>query len=389
LVVKALCLSLLPTPTKLPSNDGDLITSNRREISLRNISKQLGFSVGTGLRTLSLAKKKQANIAEGTKEGWIMLTEDEQRSKYTDELITALEYWIENNNMVCHSPFKDNLVIKQDWNGSIVRDPATGDPLRIQKMMLMCNPRVLHNHMIEHFDGATEGNCVLILENKLRELLKLSCSHIKKMSSREKMMCGCETCIIFNDMHECLNLFRKQNIARVNRELNTMQDGHRKFDLSAKLQTYMNQVCSNPNNHHYDPRYKSGWDAASALGCPPVTIDGRQYCKFACSLRECPECCDSWERFLPTMERECTKRISYVIFGTHYKCSYHSDASMRVKGKESICEQCENMPEERRKYLKGGIPKVKQVKLRIMLTEPLNEFLQPKIYGRCFNTRCT
>jgi hypothetical protein len=128
LVVKALCLSLLPTPTKQPSNDGDLITSDRRDISLRNISKQLGFSVGTGLRTLSLAKKKQADIAEETKEGWIMLTEDEQRSKYTDKLITALEYWTKNNNMVRQSPFKDNLIIKRDRNGSIVRDPASGAP---------------------------------------------------------------------------------------------------------------------------------------------------------------------------------------------------------------------------------------------------------------------
>ncbi len=138
-----------------------------------------------------------------------MLTEDEQRSKYTDELISALEYWIENNDMVCHSPFKDNLVIKQDWNGSIVRDLATGVPLRVQKMMLMCNPRVLHNHMIQHFDEATEGNHVVISEMKVREILKTSCSHVKKMSSREKLMCGCETCIILDDMHECLNLFWK------------------------------------------------------------------------------------------------------------------------------------------------------------------------------------
>ena len=44
------------------------------------------------------------------------------------------------------------------------------------------------------------------------------------------------------------------------------------------------------------------------------------------------------------------------------------DDSMWVEGKESICEQCESMPDEKRAHLKGGIPKVKQVKLRIMLT---------------------
>ncbi len=58
-----------------------------------------------------------------------MLNKEEQRSKYMDELISALEFWIENNGMVRHSPFKDNLIIKRDRNGSIVRDFNTGIPL--------------------------------------------------------------------------------------------------------------------------------------------------------------------------------------------------------------------------------------------------------------------
>jgi hypothetical protein len=58
---------------------------------MREISKQFGFSVGTGHRTLSLAKKKRADIAEGREEGWIMLTDDKQQTKYTDDLLNALE----------------------------------------------------------------------------------------------------------------------------------------------------------------------------------------------------------------------------------------------------------------------------------------------------------
>ena len=118
---------------------------------MREISKQLGFSVGTGHRTLSSVEKKRSDIAEGRKEGWIMLNDEEQRTKYTNELLDALEYSIENNDMVRHSPFKDNFVIKRDRDGSIVRDPRTRQPVHVQKMMLMCNPRILHNHMIEHF----------------------------------------------------------------------------------------------------------------------------------------------------------------------------------------------------------------------------------------------
>jgi hypothetical protein len=140
-VVKALCLGLLPTPTKEINNNG-ILCSSKREISMREISKQLGFSVGNGIRTLLSVEKKQSDIAEGREEGWIMLNEDEQRTKYSNELLDALEYWIKNNDMVRHSPFKDNLVIKRDQDGSIVRDPTTRQPVRVQKMMLMCNPHI-------------------------------------------------------------------------------------------------------------------------------------------------------------------------------------------------------------------------------------------------------
>jgi hypothetical protein len=138
--------------------------------------------------------------------------------------LDALEYWIENNNMVWLSPLMENLVIEQDRTGSIIWDPATHQLLRVQKMMLMCNPGILHNHMIKDFNDATEGNHVLVLETKVRETLKTSCCHVKKMSSREKLMCGCETCIIFDDMHKCLNLFRKRYITRMKRELKGMRD---------------------------------------------------------------------------------------------------------------------------------------------------------------------
>jgi hypothetical protein len=49
----------------------------------------------------------------------------------------------------------------------------------------MCNPQILHNHMIKQFDNATTGNQVIISETKLREILKTSCCHVKKMSARK------------------------------------------------------------------------------------------------------------------------------------------------------------------------------------------------------------
>ena len=110
-VVQAMCVGLLPTPTKEPSTNDEVSPPTQRELSMQEIRGQLGFTWGTGQRALSLAKTKRADIAEGNKEGWIMLSEDEQRSKYTPELLTALEYCIENDEMVQHSPFKDSIIM--------------------------------------------------------------------------------------------------------------------------------------------------------------------------------------------------------------------------------------------------------------------------------------
>ena len=58
------------------------------------------------------------------------------------------------------------------------------------------------------------------------------------------------------------------------RDLQVMQDRSTKNNLSAKLATYINEVCANSNDDkQHNPMSNSGWDAASALDCPPAIID--------------------------------------------------------------------------------------------------------------------
>jgi hypothetical protein len=208
-------------------------------------------------------------------------------------------------------------------------------------MMLKCNPRQLHNHMIESFENAIgKGNTVIVSESKLKDILRTSCSHVKKMTAREKLMCGCKTCIIFDDMHQCLNLFRKKYVTNKQREILAMRDGRSKLMANnAKLDDNINQVCSDPIGKK--PKYCMGWDAASLLGYPTVTIDGRNYSPFSCVLRDCAVCQDKWKNMIPTRERTCTDMISYVLFGSHSKCSYHGDNYMRLEGKEYHCTICD------------------------------------------------
>jgi hypothetical protein len=49
-------------------------------------------------------------------------------------------------------------------------------------MMMVCNPRELHNHMIAELFSAVDGNQVLISENMLQKLLNTSMCHVKMMT---------------------------------------------------------------------------------------------------------------------------------------------------------------------------------------------------------------
>ena len=51
-------------------------------------------------------------------------------------------------------------------------------------------------------------------------------------------------CVIFDDIYECLNLFRRKYITRLKRELQLMREGRRKSDLLAKLETYIQHVVT-------------------------------------------------------------------------------------------------------------------------------------------------
>jgi hypothetical protein len=372
--VKASSVAFLPTP---PKNDSDPHCSNnrKRDISIRELTRILGFSNGTGWHTMTIAESKRGEIANEGANGWIMLDEDDERTKYLDNLLDSLELWMVNNDMVLDNPCKGELVIKRDRQGDIVRDATNNEPIRIPKMMLLCNPRMLHNHMIETFGRALDGDKVIVSESK-RQLLKTSCSYIKKMTACQKMMCGCETCIIFDDIQHCLNLFRKKYIGSLIAEVQQLRNGQAKALASEKLSEYIEQICADPSGEI--PKYTTGWDAASAFGCACIKIGGRSYAPMSCVLNTCPNCDNRWkDQMVAKMELDCKEKISYVIFGTHSKCSYHGDGNMDVKGKEYICRECNSMALEKLCSLKGGPPKVKKVKLRIMLTEAMDDFVSP------------
>ncbi len=108
--VKAISVAFLPTPT---SNDSDPCCSNKKkkDISIHELSRILGFTNGTRWRTMTTAESKQGEIADGGSNGWIRLDGDDERTKYSDDLLDSLELWMVNNDMVLENLCKGELVI--------------------------------------------------------------------------------------------------------------------------------------------------------------------------------------------------------------------------------------------------------------------------------------
>ena len=79
------------------------------------------------------------------------------------------------------------------------------------------------------------------------------------------------------------------------------------------------------------------WDAAFVLACSPVDIGNRNYTPMQCALNKCLNCADKWKDIVAELELNCSEQISYVVFGTHSKYSYHGDIDIRLEGKECMC----------------------------------------------------
>ena len=76
-------------------------------------------------------------------------------------------------------------------------------------------------------------------------------------------------------------------------------------------------------------------------------------------------------------ELESAEKVSYVLYGVHHKCSYHSDINMSCTDKLPYCVECDKMDEDKKRALPKGYPKVKKIKACIQVSEPIDEFMFP------------
>ena len=105
-------------------------------------------------------------------------------------------------------------------------------------------------------------------------------------------MCGCETCVIFKNMYQCLLLWRKKNVKRNKQIIAKMDDGPEKIKLEKDLEEYKTYLS------------KAGavCDAASHIGCEKVEIGGCMFPCFSCVMGKCGNC-PNWDNIIQRSER--------------------------------------------------------------------------------------
>ena len=156
------------------------------------------------------------------------------------------------------NPCKGEECIKRDKDGKIKRD-GTGRRIRVPTKLLMVPPRTLHNYMMENFNGALQNGNIRFSESTLRKLIP---NFVKKASARHQIMCGCETCVIFNDMYQCLVLWRKKLVECVEHNISQMEDGHERVKLTSDLEEYKTHIGKDG----------TAWNVATCLGCTKTEI---------------------------------------------------------------------------------------------------------------------
>jgi hypothetical protein len=133
--------------------------------------------------------------------------------------------------------------------------------------------------------------------------------HLRMMSDRYKIMCGCENCIQMYNLHQSYNRFIGYRINELKDKLNKLNPRTRNGkEAQLELNNYQNKV--KPDGEHRFPNAK---DAMFCCLCAPPDEEYQSLHKLDCVLGEC-ESCPGYDR--PPEELEMDDDISFHWYDT-------------------------------------------------------------------------
>jgi len=106
---------------------------------------------------------------------------------------------------------------------------------------------MLQLEMIANYPGMVVGNNkVLFSEPTLRKIMP---KHVKLATKRYKLMCGCQSCVIVNDMYDCLLAWRIKKLLLLEYRLSKMEDGVEKLEKQVEFEHYRNFIMVDGKHH--------------------------------------------------------------------------------------------------------------------------------------------
>ncbi|KAL7546848.1 hypothetical protein ACHAWF_010174 [Thalassiosira exigua] len=373
---QAVISSCIQTPEK--DQDGNIKQTNRAAgVPGGSLLKLFGIPEGSNYLIKKAAESRLA-IKEDSDAAWDFLGTRKSWTKVPPAMIEQLRVeWLPTCKYIKDVPSKRETVQMRDVNRKIIRDDDN-NPIIVQTVVCSHKPREVHNLMVKDdseggFAGATDNEGkALISETKLRDVWP---NWIKSMTPRYKEMCGCDQCGVPTSLQDSLTRRRHKILANLRRRVKDMRDGRQKERASSHLECYKNEILADGVLKVQKPS-----QAAEAMSCPSITINGVTLPRFCCAIGDCKECQDRYEP--SQFESTCDDIIKYEVYSPVHHCNWHGDAFLTTVvevGKEKRkCTKCMEMTEEeiqeKRKTKKSA--KIVSKKYRTAKRDPLKEFVK-------------
>jgi hypothetical protein len=228
--------------------------------------------------------------------------------------------WIKSNEHVVESPIFGDTILKKYENG---------EKRRVPKLLLEVPVRELHNalegdgSLEEAIDAST--STPIIYDTTLRLIIKKEILELRRMSTRHKIMCGCEICIIVRSHQKTLNAWRRRKIRMIKNltgeERSTLQ------------QEYIEETSIQTEDGTIRLLHEEQRDALSAIQCGEVEGCGLPH--WNCVFRICGEC-PKYKMLALESQEYYIDKIKFHNYVTITKCTKHGTLPEGT----SKCHQC-------------------------------------------------
>ena len=262
------------------------------------------------------------------------------RKKVSKELEKEFYEWLDNHNMVIQSPLANDTILVKDPNNP-------NNKIRINKILLQCSVRELHNDLLsdDNLVGLKNardcnGN-PLISDNKLRLLLP---PHLRMMSDRYKIMCGCETCTQMYNLHSSYNRYVHRLVKKLENKVSNLPIRSRsRTQAQSNLEAYTDKVMIDGAS-----RFPTAKAALQCMMCAVPDTKFPSLHKIECVLDECNDCKPYDRPQEEELLNDTDDPIYFHLYDTLPSCSLHGMLPKfppRVPGirliRTKTCSECD------------------------------------------------